>query len=407
VTFTIERLGHLGDGVANGVFVARTLPGEVVEGEVEQGRIAAPRIVTPSSDRVKPVCRHYKTCGGCALQHAADPFVADWKAEVVRTALTAQGLEAPFLPMHTSPPHSRRRATLAGRRLKKGAMIGFHGRASGSLTEVPDCQLLHPDILAIRPALEELTLIGASRKSEVALTVTRSDTGIDIAVTGGKRLDDPLRIELGAMAAKHGLARLAWDDEVVAQSSPPVQPFGRALVAPPPGAFLQATADGEAALLAAVRAGVGDAKRVFDLFAGSGTFTLPLAENAEVHAVESDAAMLVALDTGWRHAQGLKKVTTEARDLFRRPLMPAEFKYVDAVVIDPPRAGAEAQIIHLAEAAVPRIVAVSCNPVTFARDVRILVHAGYTLDWVQVVDQFRWSVHVELVAQLSRAPKSR
>jgi 23S rRNA (uracil1939-C5)-methyltransferase len=173
-------------------------------------------------------------------------------------------------------------------------------------------------------------------------------------------------------------------------------------VVPPPGAFLQATTEGEAALLAAVREIVGAAKRVADLFAGCGTFALPLAETAEVHAVEGEKAMTAALDKGWREAQGLKRVTSEARDLFRRPLMPDELSRFDAVVIDPPRAGAEAQIAELAQAAVPVIAHVSCNPVSFARDARTLVDAGYRLDWVQVVDQFRWSVHTELVAQFSR-----
>ena len=181
-----------------------------------------------------------------------------------------------------------------------------------------------------------------------------------------------------------------------------MQRFGKALVAPPPGAFLQATAEGEAALLAAVTEAVGNARRIVDLFAGSGTFALPLSEQAEVHAVEGDAAMMAALEKGWRQAPGLKKVTTETRDLFRRPLEPDEFKGIDAVVIDPPRAGAEAQVHVLARSTVPVIAMVSCNPITFARDTRILLRGGYRLDWVQVVDQFRWSAHVELAARFSR-----
>jgi 23S rRNA (uracil1939-C5)-methyltransferase len=203
------------------------------------------------------------------------------------------------------------------------------------------------------------------------------------------------------VAEAFNIARLTWDGEVVALRTMPVQRFGKALVAPPPGAFLQATAEGEAALLSAVEEAVGPARRVVDLFAGSGTFSLPLAETAEVLAVESDAAMLAALDRGWRQTQGLHRVTTETRDLFRRPLEPDEFKGFDAVVIDPPRAGAEAQTATLAHSGVPVIAAVSCNPVTFARDARSLTGAGYLLDWVQVVDQFRWAAHVELVARFS------
>ncbi|MCW3781442.1 class I SAM-dependent RNA methyltransferase [Defluviimonas salinarum] len=400
---TIERLGHLGDGIAEGpVFVPMALPGEVVEGEVEAGRMASPKIVTPSPGRVKPACPHYRACGGCALMHASDAFVADWKADVVRTALAAQRLEAEFRPVVTSAAHSRRRATLAGRRTKKGALVGFHGRASDTFVEVPGCLLLHPDLIAVMPVLSEITMLGASRKGELALTVTRSDGGVDLAVSGGKPLEQSLFSALADLARRAGFARMSWDGEPVANRRPPVQRFGAASVSPPAGAFLQATEEGEAALVAAVRDAVGNARRIADLFSGCGTFALPLAENAEIHAVEGEAAMLAALDAGWRRAEGLHRVTTEARDLFRRPLMPDELKRYDAVVIDPPRAGAEAQARELAGSGVPVIAAVSCNPVTFARDSRIIAAAGYRLDWVQVVDQFRWSPHVELVARFSR-----
>ena len=256
--------------------------------------------------------------------------------------------------------------------------------------------------MAAIPALEQLTVTGASRKAEVAFTLTQSSGGVDVAASGGKPVDGPLRIALSTLVEKFQLARLSWDGEQIAQRQPPLQTFGKASVLPPPGAFLQATADGEAALLRAVRAAVGPAKHVADLFAGCGTFALPLAETAEVHAVEGDAAMLAALDRGWRHAIGLKRVTTEPRDLFRRPLLPDELKSYDAVVIDPPRAGAEAQMIELARSGISRVAAVSCNPVTFARDAKILTDAGFTLAEVALVDQFRWSPHVELVARFAR-----
>lgn len=401
MTYVIERLGHRGEGVAAGLFVARALPGEVVEGVVENGRIAQPRIVTPSADRIAAPCRHYKACGGCALQHASDDFVARWKEQIVARALEAQGLTAPFRPMHTSPANTRRRATLSGRRLKSGALVGFHARASDTVTAVPDCRLLHPALLATLTALEEVTLAGASRKGELALTVTVLDGGVDLSVKGGKPLDTALRVAMPQIAARHALARLTWEGETLYQAQPPRLTFGRATVSPPPGAFLQATADGEAALVAAILEAVGDARHIADLFAGCGTFALPIAERAEVHAVEGEAAMLDALDTGWRASAGLKRVTTEARDLFRRPLLPDELARFDALVIDPPRAGAEAQFEQIARAGVPVIAAVSCNPVTFARDAKQLVQAGYRFDWVQVIDQFRWSPHVELAARLS------
>lgn len=400
---TIARLGHLGDGIAPGpVFVPMALPGEVVEGLVEGERMVEPKIVTPSPDRVKAPCRHYRTCGGCALMHASDAFVAGWKADVVRQALAAQGLAAPFRPTLTSPARSRRRATFSGRRTKSGAIVGFHGRRSGTIAEIGDCQILDPRLTALLPALEAITMAGGSRKAELALLATITDRGIDLAVRHGKPLDPALFADLARIAADADLARLGWGDEVVAMARAPAQRFGRADVVPPPGAFFQATAEGEAALVAAVVEAVGKGDPVADLFAGCGTFAFPLAERAEVHAVEGDAAMTAALDAGWRGAEGLHRVTTEARDLFRRPLLPDELNRYGAVVIDPPRAGAEAQSAEIAASRVPVVAAVSCNPVTFARDARILCNAGFRIDWVEVVDQFRWSPHVELSARFSR-----
>lgn len=399
----VERLGHLGDGIAPGpVFVPMALPGEEVEGEVVCGRMVDAKIVTPSPDRVKPACPHYRACGGCGLMHASDGFVAGWKADVVRTALAAQGLGAPFRPVVTSPPHSRRRATLSGRRTKKGALVGFHGRASGTIVEIAGCRLLDPALMAALPILTEVTTLGASRKGEVALTVTVTEGGLDLAVMDGKPLDQSLFSALATLAERAGLARIVWNGEPVVSRHPAAQRFGAARVVPPSGAFLQATGAGETALVGAVREAVGTAKKIADLFAGAGTFSLPLADRAEVHAVEGEAAMLAALDAGWRQTAGLHRVTTEARDLFRRPLLPDELSRFETVVIDPPRAGAEAQARTLAGSSVRVIAAVSCHPVTFARDARILSDAGFAIDWVQVVDQFRWSPHVELVTRFSR-----
>lgn len=400
---TIDRLGHLGDGIAQTdsgtIYASGLLPGEVAEGELQGDQLQNVRIVTPSALRVKPPCSHARTCGGCLMQHAADPFVAEWKEGIIRGALAGQGLEAPFRPIATSPARSRRRATLTGRKTKGGALLGFHARASDMLLPVPNCQLLHPDLIATFPGLEALVRLGGSRTTELQLTVTRSLAGADVAATGGKELDSALRLELARVTEAHGFARLTWSGETVALRASPVQRMGRALVTPPPGAFLQATAEGESALLQAVALAIGSARKVMDLFAGCGTFALPLAERAEVYAVEGEAAMTAALDKAARQTEGLRRVTVETRDLFRRPLEADEFKGVEAVVIDPPRAGAEAQVARLTVARVPVIAMVSCNPVTFARDARSLCQAGYRLDWVQTVDQFRWSAHVELAAR--------
>jgi 23S rRNA (uracil1939-C5)-methyltransferase len=397
---TIESLTHLGLGRASDgrSLIPRVLPGE----EIDVAQDGTMRIVTPSPDRVAPPCRHFKSCGGCAMQHASDDFVAGWKQDIVARALQAHGLTADFAPMAISPSNSRRRAKFAGRRTKKGALVGFHGRASHLLIDVPDCQLVTPALLATMPALQELTLLAASRKGEVDLTVTDTALGADVLVGTDKDLTPDLRVTLAALANQYGLSRLVWNDEPVVTINPPAQEFGGTKVTPPPGAFLQATKEGEAALIAAVTAIVGDAPRVVDLFAGCGTFTLPLAKKAEVLAVESEPAMLDALDKGWRTGQNLRRVTTMARDLFRRPLESDELAGFGAAVIDPPRAGAEAQIAALAASGINVIAMVSCYPVTFARDAKTLIAAGFTMGQVQVVDQFRWSPHVEIVSPFTR-----
>jgi 23S rRNA (uracil1939-C5)-methyltransferase len=256
--------------------------------------------------------------------------------------------------------------------------------------------------MAGMPAYEALIRLAASRSGEVGLTVTETLAGLDILLQTSRDLTPALRTDLAALAERHGIARIVWRDDPVVQRHPPVIRLGAARVVPPPGAFLQATAEGEAALVALVREGVDGARRIVDLFAGCGTFALPLAEGAEVHAVEGEDAMLAALDRGWRGTPGLKRITTEARDLFRRPLLPDELAGFDAAVVDPPRAGALAQVTEIARSPLNRVVMVACHPATFARDVRVLVSAGFVPGPVTVVDQFRWSPHVELCATLTR-----
>ena len=396
----IEGLTHLGLGkVDDGrTLLPRVLPGE----EVAVAQDGTVRIITPSPDRVSAPCKHFKNCGGCAMQHAKDAFVANWKLDIVKKAMSAQRIETTFRDIVTSPAQSRRRAKLAGKRTKSGAMLGFHAKGTHTLIPVPECQLLTPKLMAAFPMLEQLVVISASRKAEIALTVTETAAGLDIFVETEKPLTPELRAELALFAQENDIARLVWPEEPVVTMNPPVQFFGATAVVPPPGAFLQATKHGEAALLAAVEEITAKASRVVDLFAGCGTFSLPLSARAEVHAVEGDKDMITALDRGWREGKNLKRVTSEARDLFRRPLEPDELRKFGAAVIDPPRAGAEAQIETLAASEINVIAMVSCNPVTFARDAVTLQKAGFTLDWVQVVDQFRWSAHVEVVGCFTR-----
>ncbi len=400
---TIDRLGHHGDGIAEGpIYVPLTLPGEVVEGTVEGGRMAAPRILTPSPDRVRAPCPHYAACGGCGVMHGSDAFVADWKAGVVRQALAAQGIDAPIRHLHISPPSSRRRATLAGKRTKSGALVGFHARASGTVVAIPSCRLLHPVLMAALPVFAAITGAGASRSATLALAATLTDDGIDLVVEGGKPMTPDLFADLVRLAGDGNLARLTWGADVVAVRRTPGQTIAGIRFEPPAGAFLQATKHGEAALQAAVAEGVGSAGTIADLFAGCGTFALSLARGAAVHAVENDADMLAALSRAARSNPGLRTLTTETRDLFRRPLLKHELLRFDAVVIDPPRAGAEAQVAEVAQSALSAVAMVSCNPVTFAHDARLLCDAGFRPDWIDVVDQFRWSSHVEMAAAFRR-----
>lgn len=391
---TIKGQGRLSDGTT----VPRVLPGEVIA--VSEDNVA--HIVTPSTDRVKAKCNHYKSCGGCALMHASDEFVSGWKTQIVANALKAQGLDTDFRTTLTSPERSRRRAKFSGTRTKKGALVGFHARASDVVIGIADCNLVQPEILHAIPVLERLTVLAASRKSEVQFTVTQSSGGLDIFVATEKPITSELRMTLALVAQEYALSRLSWNGETIVELQPPHQQFGKALVKVPAGSFLQATHAGEKSLVLEVLEIVQDAKSVVDLFAGCGTFSVPISEQAEVLAVEGDDDMLAALDDGWRFADGLKKITTETRDLFRRPLEADELNRFDAAVIDPPRAGAQAQIQTLTRSKIKKIAMVSCNPVTFSRDTKTLVDAGFTFDWVRPVDQFRWSSHVELVGSFSR-----
>lgn len=399
----INRLDLSGEGVtAGGTRIPFTLPGERIRILAGRSEPVLDAVLEPAPERVEPPCRHFRACGGCTLQHASDAFLVKWKQGIVRAALAARGLDAPFRPPHFSPPGARRRAVFAGRRTRKTTIVGFRAARSHEIVPVEMCPVSCSELIGALPILHALTGLGASRSAAIRLTVIVSDTGLDLAVGEAKPLDGPLRSRLAATAEAHDLARLAWNGEVVAYRRPPWQSFGRARVVPPPGGFLQATADGEAALVRDVRDAVGSARRVADLFAGAGTLSLPLAEAAEVHAVEAVPETLAALDAGWRAAPGLRRVTTEVRDLFRRPLLAAELSDFDAVAVDPPRAGAEAQIRQLVRSPVPRVAALSCNPVTFARDAAILVEGGFRLDWIRIIDQFRWSPHVELAASFVR-----
>lgn len=349
-----------------------------------------------------PACAHAEACGGCAHQGEALAALADRKRNFIVAALRRRGLEPEVKPTLSAPPNSRRRARFAAVRSKKGAIVGFYRPKSEEIVELSECLVVTPTLFAALEPLRALARLAAPRARAIAITVVETDTGLDVSLGDAKPIDLPAREAAAAWADAADVARLAWNDEVIAERRAPQLRVGRAELSPPPGAFLQPTRFGEAALAAAAAEGVGDAKHVADLFAGSGTFALRLAERAEVLAVEGEAAQVAALDRAWRRADGLKRVVAVKRDLFRRPLRAEELKHVEAVVIDPPRQGAEAQARELAAWDGGRIVSISCDPASFARDAAILVAGGWRLGPVQPIDQFLWSDHVELVANLRR-----
>lgn len=402
---TIDRLGHRGDGIAAGqgqLFVPFTLPGEEVEIDREGDRAELLRVVAPSADRVAPVCRHFGTCGGCQLQHLApEPYLA-FKHSLVVGALRQRGIETEVDPVVAVPHASRRRVVFAARKIKGGAILGYSERMSHRLVDVEECPILVPELEAAIPALRDWVAPLVSPKGDTRITVTATLTGLDVAVEKGVQPAARRLAEMAQGAERVTLARLSLDGEALIVRDEPVIAFDGIRVNPPPGAFLQASAASEAAMAERVLAGVGKAKKIADLYCGTGTFALRLARKARVTAVEGDKAALAALEKAAKAGQGTRPIQTIRRDLERLPMTAPELKGLDAVVFDPPRAGAKAQAEEIARSAVRRVVAVSCNPGTLARDLKILLDGGYSLTRVSPVDQFVFSSHIECVATLER-----
>jgi 23S rRNA (uracil1939-C5)-methyltransferase len=403
----IERLGAKGDGVADGpdgpLFVPFTLPGELVRVALEPGndRAGLLEVLEASPDRIEPICPHFGVCGGCALQHLESHAYLRWKREQLIAALKSRGLDAEVEPMRPVPPGGRRRASLALGRGEAGLALGYRRARSHALIDIAVCPVLSPQIATSLPKLKQALapLLGGKREAKVGVTETGS--GLDIVVEG----IEPKPASLGAFAGKAaslGVARLTADGESIAPGGPPEIDLSGVKVKLPPGGFLQASGAAEAVLVELVREGIGGAKRLADLFAGLGTFTFALAGDAAVDAFEEDEAALQALADAARKTPKLKPVRTYPRDLFHAPLSPKELQAYDAVVFDPPRAGASAQAEALAKSSVPKLVAVSCNPGTLARDLRILVDGGYRIARIVPVDQFLFSPHIEIVAHLER-----
>jgi 23S rRNA (uracil1939-C5)-methyltransferase len=390
------------------VFAPLTLPGERVRASVAGDRAELIEVLTPSAERVSPPCPHFGDCGGCALQHwRAEPYLA-WKAEQIRLALGRERLETEILPPFVAPPGSRRRLALHARQAGDGALIGFKARRSWRLTPIEVCPIADPRLVAAFPALRRLAApLFEQPKSAPTLHVTLTDSGIDIDITGVERrtgaLSADARARVAVAAAEADFARVTLAGEMLYLARPPMVRIGRAAVVLPAGGFLQAVAEAEAAMAAFVEEALAGVRSIADLYCGVGAFALRLAEHAAVAAYDVSAPAIAALRSAQGGATGLKPIVAEARDLARRPVLAAELKRTEAVVIDPPRAGALEQHHELAKSGVTRIASVSCNPATFARDARILTDAGFSLVRVLPVDQFLWSPHVELVGVFERS----
>ena len=386
----VVRIAARGDGVtANGRHLAFAAPGDMV---ADDGTVA------PGPHRQVPPCRHFPECGGCQLQHVDDAAFAAYLVARVEGALAQHGLGTEVRAPHLSPPRSRRRATLRALKVGGRVVIGFNAEGSNRVIDLTECHILRPEMFALVAPLRLLLskLLSPKRTAEVQMTLC--DSGVDLLLTGIRADGFEAAQGLVDFAQEQGLARLSLDEgvgpEVRWEPQPATVTLSGRRVPLPVGAFLQATQDGERALITSVLEAVGTLGTTAALLAGLGTCARALP--GKVRSAEASRDAVLALK------RAAPNLTAEHRDLYRRPLMADELAGIDAVVLDPPRSGAEAQVAELARSAVPAIAYVSCNPATFARDAAVLAVGGYRLDWVRPIGQFRWSTHVELAAAFSR-----
>ncbi len=410
----ISRLGRDGDGMADTphgpVFIPNALPGErfvaAPDGSYVLAGHAAP-------ERVAPPCRHFEACGGCMAQHMAPALYTAWKSDLIVAAFRTQKLEITQTPLFVVPPQSRRRATLTAHVSSQNVRLGYHARRSHILIDLSECPVLAAPIVAALPALRDIARLLAGghgsrlKPIELRISIAALTGGLDVSINAadgktGTPPDMPLAAQLAIIARRSGLARLTVEGLTVCSERDPQLVTEAGTIVPPPGAFFQAASQAETRMTALILDGVGKSRRIADLFCGSGTFTLPLARRARVLAVDSDKAALGALQKAARLAPGLKPIEVRLRDLHDEPLSALELTDIDAVVIDPPRAGAKTQMETIARSKVKTVVAVSCNPATLARDCRILLDAGFVMGAIAGVDQFLWSPHVEAVVTLTR-----
>jgi 23S rRNA (uracil1939-C5)-methyltransferase len=406
----IDHVGHRGDGVAvvdgKTAYVPYALAGETVEvapvpGQPDRRRLL--QVEHASPQRITPFCPHFAICGGCAIQHWDIEHYRAWKRDIVVATLAQAKIACDVAPLIDAHGLGRRRITLHARMGTHDVLkVGFAAASSHDIIPVDRCPILDPGLGGALEAAWAIAEPLISIGKPLDIQITAVDNGLDVDVRGSGPLPAKLITMLSRLAEQHRLARLTRHGELVLMRTPPTIAIGAAQVTLPPGSFLQATAAGEEALAALVSGHCKRSKHIADLFCGVGPFALRLAATSRISAFDSDAGAIAALQKAATSTSRLKPIKAEARDLFRRPLMPQELRDYDTIVFDPPRQGAQAQVQQIAASKIPVVVAVSCNVATFARDARILVDGGYRIEGVTPVDQFRHTPHVELVARFKR-----
>jgi len=418
----IDRMGTSGDGVATmpgyTVHVPRTLPGEhitigPIQGTGRTRRATLSAILTPSPDRIQPPCPHFAQCGGCTLQHWRDEPYEAWKRSLVVAALNQAGFDgSKTAPLIRTQPHTRRRMDFTAERIQGGVLLGLHEASSKRIVDMTTCPVLHPSLLALVAPLHALLSSLAALRRTGSVLANLLDSGPDLLLRTDGPLATPDRAKIAAFATAHRIGRIAWSlgdgpPETAALLSAPTISFAGRSVEPPPGAFFQASAEGEAAIVAAVLAGLPEKRtqksRVIELYAGCGTISFALADHMRVVAYEGDAASAAAI----RRALSASRLDITTRDLVRQPLTVKELSGAAAIVLNPPYAGASLQMPAIAGSGAARVIMVSCNPQALARDSAVLHAAGYTLQAATPIDQFLWSAHVETVAVFEIADKKR
>ncbi|UTO27763.1 class I SAM-dependent RNA methyltransferase [Bartonella harrusi] len=402
----IDHIGANGNGVIKSLhgvlYVPFTLPRERVEIEVHGKYAKLLTLKEKSPERIDALCQHFGECGGCALQHWQSDVYRVWKRQLVVDAIQKYGLDVVVSPLIECQPYSRRRMTLTASMTPQGYRVGFNRHLSHEIVAIEECPVSRPEIMSKLDDIRRLCALLSHHVKRFQITITHVENGLDVALNGFFMRQESLRQKMVYVALSCGITRLSVEGEVLVEREKPLICFDDICVEFPPGGFLQATFEAENIMGNIILPDVKKAKNALDLFSGIGTFTFRMAKKTNVHAVENDEQALANLERAVRFAIGLKPVTCEKRDLFRCPLSVRELECFDYVVFDPPRAGAEQQVRELARATVPRVVAISCNPITFARDLSLLIAGGYTVERIVPIDQFLWSPHVEIIAVLSK-----